>query len=69
MWTTILHSSAAHGAVTGWLSAAAVDFHAFLAWKKLDDFITYDWSTALFRWGQGIVVGAVTGAGYGALVS
>ena len=68
MLTTIIHSGTFHGALTGAVAAAAVDFHAFLTWKKFSDAAHYDWGTATFRWCQGAVVGAVTGAGYGALV-
>jgi hypothetical protein len=48
------------GALTGVVSAAAVDFHAFRACKNYDEFVKYDWRTAAFRWVQGAVVGAVT---------
>ena len=56
------------GAVTGAATAAAVDWAAFKAWKKWQDIVTYDWSVATFRWVQGAVVGAVTAAGFGALL-
>jgi hypothetical protein len=57
------------GAVSGTLSAAAVDYHAFTSWKKWQDALHYDWSTASFRWLQGFVIGALTGAGLGAMFS
>lgn len=66
--STILHSAAAHGALSGLVSAALVDFAAFRSWSSFHDAATYQWGTALWRWLQGAVVGAVTGAGYGALV-
>ena len=68
MLTTILHSPAAHGALAGWLSAAATDFHAFRAWQSFKDVRAYNWGTAIFRWVQGAVIGAVSGAGLTALV-
>jgi hypothetical protein len=64
---TIL-TAALHGALTGWASAAGVDYHAFTQWKSLDDAKTYAWSTALWRWLQGAVTGAVAGAGLGAFL-
>lgn len=67
MWTTILRSPAFHGALSGWLAAAAVDYHAFLTWKRLQDALAYDWGTAITRWVQGAVAGAVAGAGLTAL--
>lgn len=54
------HNSIVHGAVTGALGAAAVDFHAFQTWKNMSDLKTYDWGVAAFRWLQGAVIGAVT---------
>ena len=49
------------GALSGILAAAAVDLHAFYAWKSFDDVKTYSWGTASFRWLQGAVMGALTG--------
>jgi hypothetical protein len=69
MLTTIAHSAAFKGALAGLVSAAAVDYHAFLSWKSVNDAKKYAWSTALLRWGQGAVSGAIMGGGYGALVS
>lgn len=60
--------AAFHGALTGWASAAATDYHAFTEWKSLDDAKKYDWGTALWRWVQGAVVGAVGGAGLGVIL-
>lgn len=61
----LLQSSLFKGALAGLLSAALVDFAAFRSWKSFDDLKTYQWRTALFRWGQGAVVGLVTAAGLG----
>ncbi len=58
-----------HGAVTGLMTAAAVDIHSFLSWKKIDDARVYQWDTAILRWMQGTVYGAIVGAGYGALIA
>lgn len=68
MWHTILHSAAVHGAVTGVIAAAVVDLHAFLTWHSVQEVVTYRWGTAAFRWVQGAVTGAITGAGFGAMV-
>ena len=67
--SSILHSSAFKGALAGWLSAAGVDFQAFRSWKSFHDAAVYQWGTALWRWLQGAVLGAVAGGGYGAMVS
>ncbi|MFA6242678.1 MAG: hypothetical protein WC655_17195 [Candidatus Hydrogenedentales bacterium] len=53
-----------HGAVAGWLSAAAVDYRAFLAWQSIREFATYNWETAIWRWVQGAIAGAVTAIGF-----
>lgn len=63
MTLEFLQSPLVQGAVSGVLAAAAVDFQAFRAWKSFSDVTTYAWSTALFRWAQGAVVGAVSAAG------
>lgn len=54
-------------AITGFVSAAAVDFAAFRSWKNFDEAVQYDWKTAAFRWFQGVVVGVLTGLGLGAV--
>lgn len=59
---------AIHGALTGWVGAAAVDFHAFLSWKSIDDAKQWNWRLALLRWTQGLVGGAISGAGLTALL-
>ena len=56
-----------HGAFAGLVSAAATDLHAFRVWKSFNDARTYDWGTALFRWMQGIIIGALTAIGLGGL--
>lgn len=64
MLQTILMNPLFKAGLAGLVSAAAVDFHAFHAWKNFSDAKTYDWNTALFRWVVGFVSGVVTGAGY-----
>lgn len=61
----LLHNPIVKGAVAGWAAAAVVDLHAFRTWKSSSDFTSYDWGTALLRWGQGLVSGALTAAGLG----
>lgn len=68
MTAKALLTAAFHGALTGWASAAVVDYHAFSQWKSLDDAKKYDWSTAAWRWIQGAVMGAVSGAGLGVFI-
>ena len=55
------------GAVAGFVSAFAVDLHAFKAWKSVEEFTRYDWKTAAFRWALGAVMGAVSAMGLGDL--
>lgn len=55
------------GAITGWVSAAAVDFAAFKSWQSFDDARKYSWSVAAWRWFQGAVVGLVAAAGLAGL--
>ena len=62
---TWMNSPIAHSALAGMLAAAAIDFQAFRAWKSWKDATTYAWSTAIFRWVQGAVVGAATAVGLG----
>lgn len=56
------------GALAGLFSAMAVDYHAFRTWKSLDEAKKYDWGTALLRWAQGTLAGALSTAGLGFLV-
>lgn len=67
MMTSPLVQNIIRGGATGILSAAAVDFAAFRTWKSWHDLAVYDWQVAGWRWFQGAVMGAATGAGYGAL--
>jgi hypothetical protein len=53
------------GAITGALAAAVVDFRAFQQWKNFHEAFEYQWSTALLRWLQGALTGAVAAAGLG----
>ncbi len=53
------------GALSGLLAAVVVDLHAFLTWKSLDEAKSYNWPTAIFRWSQGTIAGAVAAAGLG----
>ena len=63
MLATIWHSPLTHGVLTGIISAAAVDYHAFTTWKSFSDVKTYSWGTAAWRWIQGGVAGLVGAAG------
>ena len=67
MLTTLMHNSIFRGALTGAGAAAFVDVRAFLAWKSVHDAVVYNWSTAVLRWAQGAVTGALAGAGFGAM--
>jgi hypothetical protein len=66
MAMTWLHKPIVLGALVGALAAARVDYSAFKAWRSFHEFAVYDWRTALFRWVQGAVVGAVTASGFDA---
>lgn len=61
----MLHSAIGQGAITGLVTAAAADYAVFRQWKSWEDARTYDWGIASFRWVQGSIVGALTGAGLG----
>ena len=63
------HSKVFAGALTGLVSAAGVDLHAFLKWQSFHDAATYAWGIAAWRWCQGAVTGALVGGGFGAMVS
>jgi len=63
---TLLQHPVVKGALAGFVTAALVDFAAFRSWDDFGDVKTYNWNTALFRWVQGIVVGALTALGIGA---
>ena len=62
MQTAILH-----GILAGFLSSIVIDLSAFRSWKTADEALSYDWRTAIWRWFQGSVTGALTGAGIGGL--
>jgi hypothetical protein len=68
MLSAFLHNHLTQGAISGLLSAAAVDFQAFRSWKSFQDAASYSWGTAAFRWVQGAIVGFVTAAGLGLAV-
>lgn len=55
------------GAIAGFLTATAVDIQAFRAFETFGEFKAYNWSTAAFRAVQGIVIGALSVLGIGAL--
>lgn len=67
--SVFFHYPMVRGAISGACAAAIVDLHAFLTWKSVNDVKGYNWSTAAFRWVQGAVTGAITGAGFGAVMS
>ena len=67
MLTLNLSNPILRGALSGLVAAATVDVHAFLSWKNPDDIRQYNWSLAALRWGQGLVSGALMGAGFGAI--
>lgn len=47
------------GALSGWATAARVDYAAFKSWHSASDAWAYDWKIATWRWLQGAVIGAV----------
>jgi hypothetical protein len=63
---TLLQHPLVKGAIAGLVSAALVDFAAFRAFDSFDDIKTYNWTTAVFRWWQGAMIGLATAAGIGA---
>ncbi len=67
-----MHEFFAHpivkGAIAGAVAGAAVDIRNFFAWKDAQEALTYRWDTAIWRWFQGAVSGALAAAGYGAMV-
>ena len=62
-WQAFLAHPVTKGAITGFLTAAVVDYAAFRSWKSFNDFFTYDWKLAAFRWSQGTLSGAIAAAG------
>lgn len=61
----LMRHPAVKGAIAGTLAAMAIDRQAFASWKSFDDVKKYDWGLALFRWGQGAVIGATSALGLG----
>jgi len=64
--TAILSHPLVKGAVSGLVAAMIVDVHAFMRFKSKNDVASYDWGTALLRWGQGLLGGAFTALGMSA---
>jgi hypothetical protein len=64
--TQFLHEPVVRGIISGIAAAAVVDFHAFMSWHEFADVKKYAWGTAAFRWLQGAIMGAITGAGFSA---
>lgn len=56
------------GAAGGALAAARVDYAAFKSWKDVHEAMQYNWWTAVWRWFQGAVGGAIGALGAGALI-
>lgn len=52
------------GAISGLGGAALADYAAFRSWKSYDEALAYDWGTALWRWFQGAIGGAVFALGW-----
>lgn len=65
---TFVHTPYGTGAISGLTVAIAGDYHAFQSWKSWDDAVKYSWSTATFRWVQGVIIGAVGTTGISALL-
>jgi len=51
------------GALSGWGAAALADYQTFRGWKSVDEALAYGWGLAFWRWFQGAITGALTGAG------
>jgi len=45
------------GAAGGALAAAWIDIAAFRKWQDWNEFMTYKWGLATWRWFQGFVIG------------
>lgn len=63
----LLSNTLVQGAITGFVSAALIDYQAFRSWKNAHDAMTYDWATAAFRWLQGTIGGLITASGIAGL--
>lgn len=57
------------GAGTGFASAAKTDFDAFKSFKSVEEFASYSWKLAAWRWLQGAFIGAVTASPFGKFVA
>ena len=55
------------GALSGFVTAVAIDIAAFRKWQSYTEARAYDWRLAAWRWVQGAVYGGLTAAGVGAL--
>lgn len=67
LWLVLMHPkvlAVLDGALKGWALAFAFDLGNFRGWQKWDDFATYDWKVASFRWAKGAVLGALAGLGW-----
>lgn len=64
----VLEHPVVRGALTGWASAAAIDFAAFKKWESVEEAARYGWRLAAWRWFQGAVVGAVAALGIEGLI-
>lgn len=54
------------GALSGFGGALLIDYAEFRKWKSVQEFISYNWGVAAFRWVQGAVGGVVAAAGLAA---
>lgn len=68
MAQSLLHSPVGIGALAGLLAAMRIDYDAFRAWDEWQDFRSYRWGLATFRWAQGAVIGAVSALGFAAVL-
>lgn len=64
---TVLQHPVVTGALAGFLAATAVDVQAFRSFKSFDEFKRYSWTLAAFRAVQGLIIGALSAVGVGAL--
>ena len=64
----LIHTAAFKGAITGFLPAVAIDLHVLMAGQDWSVLKTFNWNKATFRWVVGLVGGALTAVGYGALI-
>jgi heme A synthase len=65
--TAFLQNGIVRGAISGFVAAAIVDLHAFMTFKSPNDVKQYAWGTAVLRWTQGLIGGAVSAWGLGAI--